>query len=299
MNKMLEMEVFVQVVNAGSLAKAASKLGRNTSSVSKFLCALEDRLRVRLLKQTSRIIMLTDAGEVFFQDCKVILSDIDKAEEAATERLTELPGSLRIVGMDVCAPNIILPMISAFVSRYPGIQIDIEQVEHRQEIDYEKIDVALRIGEVTTKGLKCVKLAPSRRVICASPEYLATHGTPQTLVELADHNCIGFNTKSHLNLWELSHDRQTEKIQLSGSFVANNAELIRQAALCGWGICQLSNFIIGPDVQEGRLVELFPKQLDKTTNYICAIYPRQKRTPYTTQAFVSYLKEQLSMSPFV
>ncbi len=298
MNKMLEMEVFVQVVNAGSLAIAARRLRRNPSSVSKLLGELEYRLGVALLTGTTRSITLTDAGEVFFHDCKAILTDIDKAEEAATERYVELCGRLRVAGMDACSPNIILPLMEGFVSRFPGIQIDIEQAEYGQKIDYEKTDVALRIGEVTTKGLKCVKLAPSRLLICASPQYLASHGTPQSLVNLADHNCIGFSTKSQFNPWELCYDRQTEKLQLTGSLIANNAELIRQAALSGWGICQLSNFIIGPDVQEGRLVELLPKQPDKTIIYVCAIFPSQKSTSDKIQAFVSYLKEQLSMSQF-
>ncbi|MCJ8297550.1 MAG: LysR family transcriptional regulator [Pseudomonadales bacterium] len=295
MNKLLEMEVFVQVVEAGSLAAAARKLRRNPSSVSKFISTLEDRLGVRLLNRTTRNMMLTNAGEDFFQHCNAILIDIDEAEEEATARHKELRGRLRVVGMDACSPNIILPLISGFVSRYPGIQIDLNQAEHGQDIFDSEMDVALRIGEITSKGLECVKLVPSRRLICASPEYLATHGTPQSLANLADHNCIGISENPQFNTWELNREKQTEKTQPSGNLVSSNAELIRQAALSGWGICQLSNFIIGPDIKEGRLVVLFPEQLQIITNYVCAIYPRKKRTPNKTLAFVKYLKEQLSM----
>ena len=298
MNKLIEMEIFVQVVDAGSLAGAARRLRRNPSSVSKIISALEDRLAVRLLTRTTRNIMLTDVGSDFFEHCKAILTDIDEAEEAATARHREPRGRLRIVGLNACSPDIILPLISGFLSRYPSIQIDLNQAEFGKEIVYKEMDVALRIGEISLKSLECVKLASSRRLICASPEYLVTHGNPESLASLADHNCIGFSTKSRFNPWELNRDRQTEKIQLSGNLASNNADFIRQAALSGWGICQLSDFIIGPDIQEGRLVELFPKQLDIKTNYVCAIYPRKKRTPYKTQVFVKYLKEQLSMSQF-
>ena len=298
MNKLIEMEIFVQVVDAGSLVTAARRLRRNPSSVSKIISALEDRLGVLLLTRTTRNIMLTDVGRDFFEHCKAILLDISEAEQATTTRDTQPRGKLRIIGLNACSPNIILPLLSGFVSLYPEIQIDLNQVEFGKEIVYEEMDVALRIGEITLKSLECVKLAPSRLLICASPEYLETYGSPQSLANLADHNCIGFSTKSQFNPWELSCGGQAEKVKLSGSLVANNAELIRQAALSGWGICQLSNFIIGPDVQAGRLVELFPKQLDTTTNYVCAIFPRKKRTAYKTQAFVRYLKEKLSMTQF-
>jgi len=293
LNKLIEMETFVQVVDAGSLATAASRLRRNPSSVSKIISSLEDRLGVLLLKRTTRNLLLTDVGSDFFEHCKAILTHINEVEKAAASRDTEPRGLLRIIGLNACSPSIILPLISGFVTDYPNIRIDLSQAEFGKELIYEDMDVALRIGEITLKSLECVKLAPSRLLICASPEYLATYGSPQSLVNLADHNCIGFNTKSRFNPWELCHNTQTEKIQLSGRFIANNAELIRQAALSGWGICQLSSFIIGSDIQEGRLVELFPKQQKTITNHVCAIFPRKKRTPYKTQAFVKYLKEEL------
>ena len=294
MNKLIEMETFVQVVDAGSLAAAARRLRRNPSSVSKIISALEDRLEVRLLTRTTRNITLTDAGLDFFEHCKAILINIDDAEEAATASHREPRGRLRVVGMNACSPNVILPLVSGFLNRYPSIQIDLHQAEYFPDMVAADMDVALRIGEVTTKGLECVRLTPSRRLICASPEYLATHGTPLTLAELVDHNCIGFSTNVQFNNWEVNGDRKVEKFQPSGNLVASNAQLIRQAALFGWGICQLSDFIINPDIKEGRLVVLFPEQLDSITNYVCAIYPRKKRSPKKTLAFVEHLEEELS-----
>ncbi|MCJ8300871.1 MAG: LysR family transcriptional regulator, partial [Pseudomonadales bacterium] len=265
------------------------------SSVSKIIIALEDRLSVRLLIRTTRNITLTDAGRDFFEHCKTILINIDEAEEAATVCHSEPQGWLRIIGMNACSPNIILPLVEGFLTRYPSIQIEINQAEYFPDMVAADMDVALRIGEVTTKGLECVKLAPSRRLICASPEYLAIHGTPQSLASLTDYNCIGFSAIPDVNNWELSRDGQTEKIQPSGTLVASDAELVRQAALSGLGICQLSDFIIGQDIQEGRLVVLFPEQMDIITSYVCAIYPCKKSPPKKTLAFVKYLKEQLSM----
>jgi DNA-binding transcriptional LysR family regulator len=160
------------------------------------------------------------------------------------------------------------------------------------------MDVALRIGEVTSKGLECIKLVPSHRLVCASPDYLATRGIPRTFASLADHNCIGFSALPQFDIWDLHRDGHTEQVQPTGNLVASNAELIRQAALSGWGICQLSDFIIGPDIQEGRLVMLFPEQMKTITNYICAIYPRKKRPPTKTLAFVDHLKDQLSASSY-
>jgi len=298
MNKLIEMETFIQVVDAGSLAAAARRLRRNPSSVSKIISALEDRLEVRLLTRTTRNLTLTDAGEDFFEHCKAILINIDDAEEAASANHTEPRGRLRVIGMNACSPNIILPLVSGFLRRYPSIQIDLHQAEYFPDMVAADMDVAVRIGEVTTKGLECVRLAPSRRLICASPEYLAIHGTPLSLACLADHNCIGFSTSLKFNNWELNRNKKTEKIQPSGNLVASNAQLIRQAALLGWGICQLSDFLINPDIEAGRLVVLYPEQLDTITNYVCAIYPRKKRSPKKTLAFVAHLEEELSSRKF-
>jgi len=293
------MEVFVQVVDAGSLAAAARRLRRNPSSVSKIISTLEDRLDVRLLTRTTRSVTLTDAGGNFFEHCKAILININDAEEAATARHREPQGQLRVIGMSVCSPNIILPLLKGFLKSYPKIKIDLNQAEYFPDMVAADMDVALRIGEVTAKGLECVKLAPSRRLICASPEYIATRGAPRSLTSLEDHNCIGFSAIQPLNTWELSRNGLIENIQPSGNLIASNAQLIRHAALSGWGICQLSDFIIGPDIRAGKLIVLFPEQLDIITNYVCAIYPRKKRSPKKTLAFVEHLEEELSTDQFI
>ena len=298
MNKLIEMEIFVQVVDAGSLVGAGRRLQRNPSSVSKVISALEDRLGARLLIRTTRNMMLTDAGVEFFEHCKTILSNIDEAEEAATARHREPRGRLRVIGMNACIPNLIIPLIAGFVNRYPDIQIDLNQAVCSPDMVASDTDVALSIGEVNSKGLECVKLAPSRRLICASPGYLATYGTPQSFSSLADHNCIGFSANPQFNTWHLSEHRPTEKIQSSGNFLASHAGLIHQAALSDLGICRLSDFIVGRDIQEGRLVVLFPEQLEEISYYVCAIYPRKKRTPNKTLTFVKYLKEQLSIGEY-
>lgn len=274
MNKLIEMEVFVQVVDAGSLAGAARRLRRNPSSVSKIIGALEDRLGIRLLTRTTRNMALTDAGEDFYEHCKSILIDIGEAEEAATALHKDPQGRLLIIGMNAFSPNIVLPLISGFVDRYPGVQIDLIQAEYFPDMVGADMDVALRIGEVTSKGLECVKLAPSHR--------------------LEELNCIGFSTLPQFDTWELNHGEHTEHIQPKGNLAASNAELIRQAALSGWGICQLSDFIVGPDIREGRLIALFPEQINIISNYICAIYPRKKRPPKKTLAFVEHLQDELS-----
>ncbi|EPJ48821.1 MAG: hypothetical protein OFPI_27690 [Osedax symbiont Rs2] len=297
MNKLMEMEVFVQVVDAGSLAAAARRLSRNPSSVSKIISALEDRLGVRLLLRTTRNMTLTDAGADYFGHCRNIFIKIDEAEEIATSLHSEPRGRLRIMGMNACSAHIIIPLISGFLSRYPRIQIDLTQAEYFSDLVATDTDVALRIGEISSKELKCVRLAPSRRLICASPEYLQTNGTPLSLASLTDHNCIGFSASPQLNNWQLNSDRQTEKFQPSGNLFASNAQLIRQAALSGWGICQLSDLIIGSDIQQGLLVVLFPQQLNIISNYVCAIYPRRNRSPKKTLALIEHLKEQLSKDP--
>lgn len=294
MNKLIEMETFVQIVSAGSLVGAARRLRRNPSSVSKIIAGLEDRLSVRLLTRTTRNLVLTDAGESFYKHCKSILIDIEEAEETAMTRHENPRGRLRIIGMNALSPNTVLPLAYRFIERYPEIKLELVQAEFFPDMVGAEMDVAIRFGEVTSKGLECVRIAPSRRVICASPAYLERHGTPDTLASLTEHNCIVFSNLQHLNIWELNHNKHVETCHPSGNLVASNAELIRQAALSGRGICQLSDFIVGDDIREGRLIVLFPKQLETITNYVCAIYPRKERPPRKTLVFIEYLQENLS-----
>ncbi len=294
MNKLSEMEVFVGVVEAGSLAQAARALRRDPSSISKMLTALEDRLGVDLVTRTTRSMALTEAGEEFYGSCKTILMDVAEAEEAATVRDSEPRGLLRVVGMNAITPTVILPLVDGFLRRCPHVRVDLIRKEVFPDLVDTNMDVALRIGEIRAKGLECVELAPSRRIVAAAPSYIAAHGAPSTLADLAEHNCIGFSTLPRLNKWGLTPGDAQEHIRPTGNLSASSADLIRQAALSGMGVCMLSDLIVRADIEQGRLVPLFPDQMNAMVNNVCAIYPRRRRTPVKTLAFVEFLKEALS-----
>lgn len=299
MNKIEEMAVFVRVVEAGSLSAAARALRRSPSSVSKILTGLEDRLGVRLITRNTRHLQITDTGQDYYQRCRLILEDITEAEERASALHAEPGGTLRVVGMNILSQKAMMPILTGFLEKYPRISLEIHQTDIFPDLVKSGIDLALRIGGVSTAGLECVELMPSRRVICAAPDYIAVHGRPRTLSQLHLHNCMTFATNEALNTWELEGAEGTESIHVSGNLAASTAELIRQAALNGWGVCQLSDVIIGPDLKNGALVPLFPEQLDQTTNHICAVYPKRRSAPKKVLAFVEHMREALGKEGFL
>jgi len=293
LNKIEEMAVFVRVVEAGSLSAAARALRRSPSSVSKILTGLEERLGVRLITRNTRHLQITDVGDDYYQRCRNILEEIAEAEERATAIHAEPSGTLRIVGMNILSQKTMMPVLTGFLEKHPRISLEIHQTDVIPDLVKSGIDLALRIGSVSAKGLECVELAPSRRVICASPAYIAAHGRPKTLSQLHLHNCLTFSTNEALNTWELEGAEGTDSLHVSGNLAASTAELIRQAALGGWGICQLADVIIGPDLKSGALVPLFPDQLDRVINHICAVYPKRRRTPKKVLAFVEHMRDAL------
>lgn len=297
MDRLVEIETFLRIAEEGSLAGAARQLRRTPSSVSKILKGLEERLDTGLVTRTTRSMALTEAGEQFYNRCRSILQEIEEAEGTVSDLHTRPSGHLRVVGMNVLSQELLMPLITEFLSQNPDITIDLVQTDVLPDLIRSGADVALRIGEVTAKALVCERLAPSHRVICAAPGYLESHGWPAQLKELSKHNCLVFGHNPALNIWQTERDGQIIGIEPRGDFSANRGELLRQAALAGLGIAQLSDVLVGPDLQAGRLVALLPEQLRRITNHVCAIYPRRQRAPHKVTAFVSFLREAFTPAP--
>ena len=297
MDKFTEMETFLRIAEAGSLAAAGRRLGRTPSSVSKLLTGLEERLGARLVTRTTRSLALTDSGTQFLARCQSILAELEEAEVRAAE-LHRMPGGrLRAVGMNILSQSLLVPLITGFLRANPGITIDLVQAESLPDLTRAGADVGLRIGSLSTKGLVCEPLAVSRRVTCASPAYLVRHGRPARFEDLADHNCLTFGHNAAMNRWQIECEGRVITLQARGDFTANRGELIRQAALAGWGVCHLSDVLVGPDLLSGRLVALFPEQIEQVTNHVCAIYPRRQRVPRKVTAFVEHLRTAFTPVP--
>src|SRR5512134_169155 len=184
------MLVFSKVVQGGSLSAAARELGVSTAVVSRTLSSLEARLGVRLINRTTRSLHLTDEGASYFETCQRILAEIDEADAAVTSRRVEPQGVLKVALPASFGHKHIAPLIPPFAARYPKIQLALSLSDRTVNMVEEGYDLAIRIGELEDSSLAARKLAPNRRVVCASPEYLRTHDAPRIPEDLQRHNCL-------------------------------------------------------------------------------------------------------------
>ncbi|MGI9385777.1 MAG: LysR substrate-binding domain-containing protein [Methyloligellaceae bacterium] len=293
MKQLDEMQTFVLAVENGSFAGAARRLLRSPSAVSKVISGLEARLGARLLIRTTRMLRPTDAGRIYYERCRRILASIEEAEAVVSQAHGTLQGHIRIGGLASFARSRMLSVIAEFMERHPKMTVELVQRDRRVDLTEDDVDVAIVIGEVLTKSVECVRLVPSRRVVCAAPSYLERHGAPVRVRDLSEHNCLAFNALRHLNVWEFIENGEVVSFEVDGVLTANSFALLRQAALEGLGICRFSDFVVGPDLESGALVPVLPDRTAPGDRQICAIYPRQSTGVRKVETFVQFLKEIL------
>ena len=292
-----EMAVFAKVVASGSLSAAARDLGLSTAVVSRRLAALESRLGVRLVNRTTRRLALTDEGAAYHEACARILAEIEDADAAATARRVEPQGVLKVALPASFGHKHIAPLVPPFAERYPRIQLVFSLSDRTVNMIEEGYDLAIRIGALEDSSLAARKLAPNRRVVCASPEYLRLHGTPQTPEELTRHNCLT-TTDLQMN-WEYKGpDGKRGSVRVSGHYACDNWEVLREWALAGLGIALKSTWDVRLQLEGGLLVPILPGYDFGTDVAIYAVYPHRRYLPAKTRVFIDYLAESFGPEPY-
>lgn len=298
MDRSMEMAVFAKVVEEGSFSSAARSLKLTPSAVSKQIARLEDRLGVRLLNRTTRRLSATEEGSAFYQRAARILADIDEAETAVTQLHAAPRGTLRINCGIAFGKHQITPLIPEFLDRYPELTIEMTLTDALSDLVEEGQDVAVRFGPLQDSSMVARQLAVSRRAICGSPAYFARHGTPSHPSELADHNCLTFSNMTHLNEWIFKLPEGGEyAVKAEGNFTASNGETIHEMVLAGLGVARLAEFLVGPEVREGKLqrvLEPFYRDIEVPIN---AVYPTRRHLSPKVRAFVDFLVEKFQPVP--
>jgi len=284
--------VFVAVVESGGFSPAAKLLGISKSAVSKRINLLEQSLGVKLLHRTTRKISLTEAGEHFFEHAAIANNAAKDAEDAVAQLQGEPQGRLRINTPMSFGRLHIAPFIPAFLKRYPKISIDMVMSDEVIDLVGAGFDVAVRSGTLADSSLIARKLAPLHSVLCASPEYLKQHGTPLTLDDLKQHNCILFSYSRDLKEWSFSQNGRTQAIEVSGNYQVNNSEALKEALLQGIGIGRLPTFVAGTEIKAGRLVPLFTDH-DMNEQSIYAVFLERQYMPAKVRVFLDYAIEYL------
>jgi DNA-binding transcriptional LysR family regulator len=293
-----EMAAFVRVVDAQGFSAAAPALGLTPSAVSKLVTRLEARLGVRLLQRTTRALHLTQEGEAFYESARRIVDDIDTLERRIVEGRGTPQGLLRVTTSLAFATHQLAPVLAEFLTRYPAIQCALLPTDRMVDMVEEGIDVAIRIGRLADTSFMARRIGVDRRVICASPDYLARHGTPRHPEELLRHNCILSRERAHLNRWAFSIAGEVREIEVTGRLAVDEGDAQLQLALQGIGIVRLTRLTVAQAVRGGRLVSLLPDFSAEQPLPINAVYPHRRHLAPKVPAFVDFLIEKFTPPPW-
>jgi DNA-binding transcriptional LysR family regulator len=288
-----EMNAFVRVIERGSFAAAAGDLGLTPSALSKLVTRIENRLGVRLLTRTTRRMVLTVEGELFVARSREILASIEAAEAEITAASRAPRGHLRISVGTAHAKQILGPVLPVFLARYPDITVAIHVSDRQIDLVAEHVDVAIRSGWLGDSTLVARKITDARRLICVSPLYLKKHGSPRVPADLLQHNCLTLTGFVQFNQWPFHTDEGINRLEISGTFATDNADLLLDAAVAGVGIARLADFVVAHAFREGALVPLLEDtHLSEPFPIHVVTVPGRHRTP-RVKAFTEFMVSQL------
>lgn len=294
MGELSNLQLFTRVVEEGSFSAAARYLGVTPSAVSRQISQLEAELGARLFHRTTRKQSLTEAGEIYFRHARGIVAELEQAR-LAVNRLTDTPsGNLHLTAeADFVVANI-MPLLPEFLERYPAVQLRFSLSSGMMDLVDSGIDLAVRIGHLEDSSLIARKLAESRSVICASPVYLARHGTPRHPKDLEGHSCLSFRTSLGKNHWKFEMPQGVLEVPISGSLNANSLVMLRDSALAALGMIMIPSWMVRDELRGGHLVPVladFPSVPASTP--INAIFAHNRHLAPKVRAFVDFLAERI------
>ncbi len=291
MDRWTEIEVFVQIAELGSISRAAEALGLSNAAASRHLSALEHRLAARLIQRNTRRLYLTDAGSEFFNQCRKIISDLYGAESAVNATVVNPTGLLRITGSLSFCMNHVVPLLPDFTACYPGLRVEIVAANRYYDLIENGIDLAIRTREYEgDSNIAVRRLAITRRILAASPQYLQRNGTPENLEQLARHPLLIYTYANQPDKLRFKRDDKTVVIDVKGVLEANDGQLLRQAALNHMGILVQPRYIVHDDIVAGRLVPVLDEwDLPRLT--INLAFQSRQHLPAKVRCFIDFIVE--------
>lgn len=292
MDKLTSMNVFVRVAKAGSFAGAAKDLDISRAMATKHIMQLESELNTRLFNRTTRSLSLTEAGEAYLERCQQVLLDVEEMESAVTHLQSEPRGMLKILAPPVIGASHISPGLTEYLKNYPDLSVDMVLKGGQVDLIDEGVDLAIYLGQLNDTSLVARKLASSSLVVCASPEYLKLHGTPHDPEDLEDHSCLINWAIPPRNKWRFKGILGERTVTVTGRMQANMADPIRNAAVNGLGLIMLPRYIVGRDIEQGRL-QVVMDQYGITPLEIYAVYPHRKYLSAKVRSFLDFIQAWL------
>ena len=298
MDRFDSMSVLLTVVEAGSLSAAARRLGTPLTTVSRKVSELEMHLKTRLLNRSSRRVTLTDAGRPYVAACKRILEEVGEAERAAAGEYSAPKGDLMITAPVVFGRLHVLPIVVEFLKAYPDIDIRIALADRVVNIQEDHVDLAVRIGELPDSSLVARRVGSIRRVVCASPAYLAERGTPKNPGELGTHDCITFEGMAPADAWIFTTGKSDTAVAIHSRLIVNTAEAAIDAAIAGVGITRVLSYQVASALRAGALA-LALQKFEPAPWPVSLVYAGQRLLPLKLRAFLDFAASRLqaALSP--
>lgn len=288
------LKTLALVARQGSLAAAARALGVDPSSVSRTVTQAEAELGVRLFQRSTRSLRETEEGAIFLSHIAPLLDGYDEAREAARMVRQRPSGRLRMTASVSFAHVCIVPHLPAFMERYPEVEVELLPSDANVDLIAENIDLAIRLAPAPKGDLISTKLRDTRYVVCASPHYIAHNAPLRDPQDLTDHACLCFALPQYRTQWRFRQDAEEVAVPISGRLVISNALSLRQAALDGLGPALMPDWLVGADIAQGKLVEVFPGYACTATTFetaAWALYPSRSFLPGKVRAMIDFLRE--------
>jgi len=288
MDRLNSMQIFVEVARASGFTAAANRIGLSRAQVSKSVMQLEQHLGTRLFNRTTRRISLTETGQIYLERCIDILQAIDETETIAAAQTSEPRGRLTLSAPTSFGILHLQQAIPIYLRRHPQVQISLNLADRFIDVVDEGFDLVIRIAELEDSSLIARRLAPCRRLLCASPDYLEKNGTPLVPQDLAIHHCLVYSNELKPDSWNLQGPSGIESVKVNGPICADNGDILRAAAVAGLGVTLLPTFIVGPDLEAGRLRQVLANYCPPEIS-IYAVFPSRRYLSAKVRSFVDFM----------
>jgi DNA-binding transcriptional LysR family regulator len=291
MDKLKQIETFIEVAEKGSLARAGLSQKLSPAMLGRRIDALEKRLGVKLMHRSTRHLTLTEEGSAYLDQCIRLMSELNKAEQMISEGRHRATGHLVVSAPAAFGRKHVAPHAPPYLKAHPDVRISFNLTDQVVDLVREGYDVGIRIGGNIDPNFVAVKLASNRRVVCGTPDYFARYGIPQTLEDLSRHNCLAFNLQGGQQRgWYFQRGGKAVSVKVSGSLDCNDGELLHSWASEGLGLAWRSTWEIQSQLASGQLITVLDEYALPDYN-IMAVYPQQRHLPIRVRLFIDMLKE--------
>ncbi len=294
MDRLKCIAIFVKVVEAGSFAAVAEPFGMTAPMIGRHVRKLEDQLGTQLLNRTTRRHSLTEAGRIYYEKSKVILAELEAADESVALMRSIPRGNLKIGAPVIFGSACLAPALPNYLAANPEVRVEMTLNNRVLDLLEEGYDVVIRTGTLPDSGLIARSFAPYKLIACATPAYLAQHGTPSHPGDLASHSCLGFHPGSAFDTWSFRGQNPNDndiQVQVSGPMSINSGQALREVALGSVGIVLQAEALLSPDLKTGRLVKVLEQYPPRALPLSVLYSPTRTITP-KLRSFLDFLTDR-------